>query len=492
MQSITKLVLLIYFWLLSAAGSAEIFFTRVNADIVYAADHLQSGQGFTTRREIRAHGNGFSDPSSVQIYTGWRDGYGGSNLTELYVCDELNDEIHRFSIDADGAERTSSFFRYSDNVPCTVFLAYRSSIYLNAGGGIQVYDNTAAAVQSATLTLTETLSQNFSSIRGDGDYVYALNDADEVIRWSISENQVGGDVVTSSALGDAWSYCPRPWNALAVSGGLVYVASGDDAVRNQICVFDARDPNVNLGSLAPLIRKLSGPDLLGIPTSLVASGDDLYIATDDGIAVYDLRAAGPLPPKRRIPIPDINFMWVTEASEPIAPLFELLLEEPVDGTVHSGVGNLRGWAVADDGITKVDIFVDGQLFQSAPYGGVRADVGGAFPDVVGSGESGFSLAYNYGDLEPGVHTILARAETSTGGVLESSSTFTTTRPGQAFIPGVDAVDLSSASCSINQGRSVRIEDITIDGGGPWDAFLEWRPAAQGFVVKDYILNADGI
>ena len=491
MQSIITRGLFVFLCAYWPDASAEIFFTRINADIVYAADHRQDGQGgqgFNTKREIRAHGGGFSDPSAVQVYTGRRDGYGGSNLTELYVCDELNDEIHRFALDADGTERTGSFFRYSDNIPCTVFLAYRSRIYLNAGDSIQVYDNTAVSEQSSTATLSEILSRDFSSIRGDGDYIFALNGAGEVIRWKISDGQIAGEVV-ASAIFDPGSYCPRPWNGLEVSGGLVFIASGDDPVRNQICVFDAHDPN---GSFFPLIRKLSGPDLVGIPTSLAASGDDLYIATNDGVAVYDLRAAGAFPPKRRIPIPDINFMWVTEASEPLAPLFELLLEEPVDGTVHSGVGNLRGWAVADDGIAKVDIFVDGQLFQSAPYGGVRADVGGAFPDVVDSGESGFSLAYNYGALEPGEHTILARAETSTGSILESSSTFTTTRPGQEFIPGVDAVDLSAASCSISQGRSVRIEDITIDGGGPWDAFLEWRPAAQGFVAKDYIFNADGI
>ena len=32
-----------------------------------------------------------------------------------------------------------------------------------------------------------------------------------------------------------------------------------------------------------------------------------------------------------------------------------------DGQAHTGVGNLRGWAVASEGITKVEILIDGVL-----------------------------------------------------------------------------------------------------------------------------------
>jgi hypothetical protein len=493
MRSLMQFALIFMLCSQAAPAYAEMFFTRPNVDIVYAGDHVQDDFGFATKREIRAHGGGFADPSRIQVYTGWRDGYGGPNLTELYVCDEATNEIHRFSIDADGAARTGSFFRYSDNHPCTEFLAYRGSIYLNGSGAeINVYDNTAAAPQAPTATLVEPFANNFSSIRGDGDYVYALSDAFEVIRWRIGDGQVVGDLVATTLLGSADRYCPRPWNAIEVLDGWVFVASGDDPLRNQICVFDARDPGVNITSLAPLRRKISSSDLLGIPTQLAASGDELYVVTGDGVMVYDFMTGGALPPKRRMAIPDVDYIWVTEAAEPEAPSFELVLEEPVNGAVHSGVGNVRGWAIASEGITKVDIYIDGELFQSAPYGGNRADVGAAFPDIDGSSSSGFSLAYNYGALDVGEHTLVARAQTRTGQILESSSTFNSIRAGQEFIAGADAVDLSGASCSINQGRSIKVEDIIIDGGGPWDAFLEWQPAAQAFEVQTYIFNADAI
>ena len=60
-----------------------------------------------------------------------------------------------------------------------------------------------------------------------------------------------------------------------------------------------------------------------------------------------------------------------------------MLEEPVAGEIHGGVGNLRGWAVATDGIDKIEIMIDGVYAFDAPYGGARGDVGGAFS---GSGQ----------------------------------------------------------------------------------------------------------
>ena len=72
-----------------------------------------------------------------------------------------------------------------------------------------------------------------------------------------------------------------------------------------------------------------------------------------------------------------------------AGVLRVALEEPVEGQVHTGVGNLRGWAVASEGITKVEILIDGALAFEAPYGGERGDVGGAFPDVAGSSDPDF-------------------------------------------------------------------------------------------------------
>ena len=76
-------------------------------------------------------------------------------------------------------------------------------------------------------------------------------------------------------------------------------------------------------------------------------------------------------------------------------VLRIMLEEPVAGEIHGGVGNLRGWAVATAGIDKIEIMIDRVYAFDAPYGGARGDVGAAFPEVTNASESGFSLAYAY-------------------------------------------------------------------------------------------------
>ncbi len=108
------------------------------------------------------------------------------------------------------------------------------------------------------------------------------------------------------------------------------------------------------------------------------------------------------------------FMCFTGAAH-AADVLRIMLEEPVAGEIHGGVGNLRGWAVATDGIDKIEIMIDGVYAFDAPYGGARGDVGERFS---GGGqcepESGFSLAYAYSNLSPGSHTISAVAHTRAG------------------------------------------------------------------------------
>ena len=37
-------------------------------------------------------------------------------------------------------------------------------------------------------------------------------------------------------------------------------------------------------------------------------------------------------------------------------VFRPMLEEPINGEIHGGVGNLHDWAVASENIEKVEIF----------------------------------------------------------------------------------------------------------------------------------------
>ena len=157
------------------------------------------------------------------------------------------------------------------------------------------------------------------------------------------------------------------------------------------------------------------------------------------------------------------------------------LEEPVNGEIHSGVGNLRGWAVASSGITKVEIFVDGSYLFDAPYGASRSDVRKRYPDVANSENSGYSLAFGYSLLSAGEHTITARAHSELGTTIEKSNTFTVVKFRSAdYISDPDAVDLDSASCSVNDDE-ISVIDAIVDGV-VYDLKLKWRTAEQGFEI----------
>lgn len=158
----------------------------------------------------------------------------------------------------------------------------------------------------------------------------------------------------------------------------------------------------------------------------------------------------------------------------------IALEEPVVGEIHTGVGNLRGWAVGDAGIDKVEIWIDDVYAFDLPYGGSRGDVGAAFPDVAGSGESGFSMAYAYSNLAAGEHTAKAIAYATDGSVGESSVSFSVVKFEENFIADLNAVDLSNASCSVS-GDEVSLVDAVVSGD-PLDMLLKWRRAEQGFEI----------
>ena len=176
----------------------------------------------------------------------------------------------------------------------------------------------------------------------------------------------------------------------------------------------------------------------------------------------------------------------SEASNSVTPKVPITravyVGEPVSGETHSGVGLVRGWAIASDGITKVEIWVDGVYAQDAPYGGLRGDVAAAFPDVPNSEESRFALTFNYSELDEGTHTVQAIAYTAEGATRQNTVTFEVVRFPNAFITSDDAVNFGDASCSV-AADEISIIDAQVDGG-LYDLLLKWRRAEQGFEIVE--------
>ena len=177
---------------------------------------------------------------------------------------------------------------------------------------------------------------------------------------------------------------------------------------------------------------------------------------------------------------DNCFVEATFQQVAASETLRLSIENPASGLRYSGIGTFQGWAVAQEGIDRVDLYVDGAFFQSAPYGGSRGDVGNIFPDVPNSKNSGFALAYNFGDLSDGTHTLKAIAVTENGRTLESSVQFSVAKFHKPFIGAGDSVSLGGAYCSVTDS-SISVQDAMIDGR-PYDVYLEWRTATQGFEI----------
>ena len=487
---LTRSLLCILMLVHAALVQAEMYIVTDQSDDIIIGDHLQSGIGFQESRRIG--GQWLDDPLRVQVYTqdfgdipavSWvvacTGSFGGGATAWTRIENEEPARVITRGLNS--------------NATCSEFVLHRGNRFLlgESKDYVEVHPvNCLPGAPSQCSTnsvqiLEEPFNWTLLSLKADGDFLYALTAYPDVVRWDLREttNTVSSRSVASYLNQQFDEKCPRPWTAFEVHQGLLYVATGPSPGK-VFCVID-----IDSGSL---LRTLSHPEIQN-PRDLTISGEELFIVDESGIYTFDIGAGGVVPAKRVISMGGVRNIWVTQQPRAVHQVLKVALEEPVNGAVHTGVGNLRGWAVSTEDITKVDVFVDGVLFQSAPYGGKRADVFEAFRSTLGSRGlfSGFSLAFNYSGLPAGEHTIMVRAETTEGWQMEASSTFTSIRPGQEFIVGDDAVDLSSASCSIDSDR-IRIEDIAIDGDGPWDALLQWRRATQGFEAEKYIFNADGI
>jgi hypothetical protein len=94
---------------------------------------------------------------------------------------------------------------------------------------------------------------------------------------------------------------------------------------------------------------------------------------------------------------------------------------------------IRGWALSEEGIEKVEVFIDGDYAFDVPYGDPRSDIGNAFPDIDGASTSGFSVPFRYSTLSAGQHTVSVVVTDEFGAQVERSSRFEVVRFDMAYI-----------------------------------------------------------
>ncbi|NJN47484.1 MAG: hypothetical protein HC808_14535 [Candidatus Competibacteraceae bacterium] len=164
----------------------------------------------------------------------------------------------------------------------------------------------------------------------------------------------------------------------------------------------------------------------------------------------------------------------------------LMVEEPLNGSVYSGVSNVRGFATGPIEIKRVELDVDGQFVTDGAFGRSARDVGAAFPDFPGADQSGFSLAFNYSNLTVGGHTMTLRAVDVNDDTKEMTVMFTVTRFENSFIPDPASVRLEGAALS-SDGASIFIDGVLAEGQR-YDLRLDWRTASQDYDIAQIVRN----
>lgn len=132
-------------------------------------------------------------------------------------------------------------------------------------------------------------------------------------------------------------------------------------------------------------------------------------------------------------------------------------DNPVDGSVESGIGVISGWHCT---ASAVRIEIDGNDIGNAGSG---TRMLGTSP-VCGHPDTGFSLLYNWNNLASGDHTVKAYAD---GVLIGSKSIRTIKSAGQQFATGLT--------------KAIVVPDFPAKGQS---ATLEWRQTKQSFVVTE--------
>ena len=180
---------------------------------------------------------------------------------------------------------------------------------------------------------------------------------------------------------------------------------------------------------------------------------------------------------------DNQLLYLVEFNTVTEPL-RASLSEPRNNGVHSGVGMIHGWALSEEGVERIEVFIDEEYAFDVPYGDPRADIEKAFPDINGSSTSGFSVPFRYSTLSAGQHTVSVVVTDEFGAQVERSSTFEVVRFDMAYLnkantPSLDWSYVSGFADSITV-RSAQVGDQA------YDLVLAWQTQTQTFEIVEII------
>jgi hypothetical protein len=180
---------------------------------------------------------------------------------------------------------------------------------------------------------------------------------------------------------------------------------------------------------------------------------------------------------------DNQLLYLIEFDTTVEPL-RASLNEPLNNGTQSGVGMIRGWALSEEGIEKIEVFIDGDYAFDVPYGDPRGDIGDAFPDIDGADKSGFSVPFRYSTLNAGQHTVSVVVTDAFGAQVERSSSFEVVRFDMAYINKANTPNMNwSSTASFADYIMVRSVQV---GEQAYDLVLAWQTQTQTFEIVEIV------
>ncbi len=151
-------------------------------------------------------------------------------------------------------------------------------------------------------------------------------------------------------------------------------------------------------------------------------------------------------------------LWTTPDLIPDAQAAQSIFsnfESPNEGQLASGIGILRGWSFAEvppdrwqryriPSARPTHLVVDGKVYNRITCCANREDVAAAFPDKAHAIISGWAMQLNYGEFDPGEHTLSVELQASDGAKQTLTRRVTTIRLGgfrfldQFYLAGANA------------------------------------------------------
>ena len=175
-----------------------------------------------------------------------------------------------------------------------------------------------------------------------------------------------------------------------------------------------------------------------------------------------------------------------DASAEQSPL-QNQLESPANGATVSGIDLIRGWSFAEARgvhIAQVELYLDGQRAAVIPCCSTRPDVAQAYPDfpAANTGQSGWGITTNWGNLTPGSHTVrVVVTGTDEGRWVSEPHTITVLKAGN--IAFADQFSLAEAEARLEGSHlvldGVVIRDKVTQVEQEIVARYAWQTGAQG-------------